>query len=623
MTTSPSPKISPSQQAEIQQEYLNRVRWKKDPLSWAVEHDIVRRESIQWSLLPEYKNHKWHSTIRLPGETVERPCVDPIKTILDALGRGVRRIGIFAARGVGKTYIGGHIVAPWFSSVYPAKSRVFTFASRGDQLKTGLWKEIESVWPKLKGLHPSAEKHSMAIFWGGGESEEQREQWSIRAMTASVKAGEESATRVSGLHDENMLFVLEELQGYEPAIVNTLRRTANAPNNIILAYGNPKSETDELFRFCDHPDTLVIRISAMDHPNIVLGNPRFIPGACTQESVDEILKEKEINGDRTHPIFMAEVHGIPPVSSGECLFHARSLEAVRKANTEMIDGRRVWKVSQYDISTHDRYEKDVLVCEGRTIIYKKPEDTHLGRYMVAADVAGASLTGDWGFAVVFDRETREVVATIRMRSDGDDFIKEILRVCKIYRVKDPRPNNKKWYYPLLSYEVNGVGQLHRDRRIRNYPRLYRRTAPDKKSLRDQNLYGFSTNRATRPAMLNKGKQYSAELLYYPDRIKDEQMYEDMKAFIKNPRTHRYEAATGFHDDGVMALLQALLIDEEQDLRGRRPIQVRGPSPDGGDVEKKLVAAHKRRREHAKRKRSKRREGVERFRPRKLPKQFSP
>lgn len=614
------------QSNQLHEEYANRIKWRKDPLTWAVDHGIVRRESIEWSMLPQYRNHRWHSKIRLPGETELRPCVDPLKTILDALGKGVRRIGVFAARGVGKTYIGGHIVAPWFSSVYPSRSRVFTFASRGDQLKTGLWKEIEDVWPRLKGMHPNAEKHAMAIFWGGGESDEQREQWSIRAMTASVKAGEESATRVSGLHDENMMFVLEELQGYEPAIVNTLRRTANAPNNIILAYGNPKSETDELYRFCEHPDTLTIWISAMDHPNVVLNNPRFIPGACTKESIQEILNEKEINGDQTHPIFMAEVHGIPPISSGECLFHARALEAVRDKHTEIIGGKRVWILPKDAITTnHDRYNKEVLVAEGRTIVYEGPKHTHINRYFVVGDVSGANMYGDWNFAIVGDRVDKKIVCTIRMRCDGEEYVDELLRVCKLYSVPDPRNNGEGLYKPLLSYEVNGVGQLHRHRKVRKYGRLYRRIAPDKKGLRDQNLYGFSTNSKTRPAMLKKGKQFSAELIYFPERIPDEALYEDMKAFIKNPKTHRYEAATGFHDDGVMALLQFLLIDEEYDLRGRLPVRVSGKSEDSSDTsaaDAQVQARQQRRKELEQEQRSKNRKRIERFRPRKLPNRFS-
>lgn len=543
----------------------------------------VQPHTVQWSLNPGYENHQWHSTIKIPGHPA-RPCKDPIKTALDALGKGVRRLCIKSARGTGKTYMGGRLITPWFTSVYPGQSRIFTFASREDQLKVGLWKEFEEVKGILRKDFPNSEWGVLQVFMNPADKnasqEEQdraRESWSIRGLTASIKKGEESSTKVSGIHDVNMLFILEELQGYDPAVVKSLRRTAQGENNIIVAYGNPKGETEELHQFSIHPSTVTITISAMDHPNIVCQNPNIIPGAVSQMFIDDLLNEPEINGDKTHPVYLAEVHGITPISTGNCMFHANVLKKIRETHSVFNENTGGWDwvmPDMWQMKNHEAWDGDVMLAEGYTWIKEEPKFTHFDRYMVAGDVSGANIHGDWDFGIVWDRVARKIVAICRMRCIGNQYSDELLRLANLFSPPDPRPGFDGKDPILLSYEVNGVGQLHRYDPIRNYERLYRRINIDDKNPSDKSLYGWATTRGdngTRKAMERAGLAWGGELLHNPDSIWHEQLFEEMKAFCWNPQNQRYEAVSGFHDDGVMASLQALVIDEEQRTKGRGPV----------------------------------------------------
>ena len=60
--------------------------------------------------------------------------------------------------------------------------------------------------------------------------------------------------------------------------------------------------------------------------------------------------------------------------------------------------------------------------------------------MLFGDVSGSNLTGNWNFAGMGDRLTKAIVATIRMRCYGKEYICELIMVCKLYNVAVPLKN---------------------------------------------------------------------------------------------------------------------------------------------------------------------------------------
>lgn len=126
--------LSSSQKQELHQlieRALKRNEWKVNPLLYFQERLGIRPETIDWSLLPAYKDHKWDGT------------PNPLKQIIDGLAAN-QWVGVESATGVGKTFLGACIVL-WFLESFP-NSIVVTTAPKQDQLSLHLWKEISKLY---------------------------------------------------------------------------------------------------------------------------------------------------------------------------------------------------------------------------------------------------------------------------------------------------------------------------------------------------------------------------------------------------------------------------------------------------------------------------------------------
>lgn len=467
-------------------------------------------------------------------------------------------------------------------------TRVFMLGPKLQQMAGAMWKETMNAWLPFSKLYSDAQRQvgSYRIFMATGQlDEENREAWSCQCYSAGTQADEESAKAIHGIHDPNMLIVFNEINGIRPAVIEGVKGTVGGKNNLMVADGNPEREGDELERWCAHPDTLVIEISGLDHPNIVLKNDDFIPGAISSTWIDELLSEPDVNGDLEAPKYISRVRGRTPVASENCLFPVKALDAVRKVNSEKVSGRWVWKepiMAGMKVSGPFRIIPEIVyhvgINEGRTVIYHAPEHTHLNRYIISGDVAGADARGDFNAAVVWDRVLERVVATVKMHGDDGSYGKELLRLGKMYRVRDVRKTleaptkSREWNWPLIIWETNGVGQLHRDKEFRAYPNLYRRRNVDTKSAKRGGKIGWFTQGRSRDAIVSALRTYGYSLSFHPERIPDEDLFNDMKSFIDNGKG-RYEAAPGANDDFTFALGMAIVSDQEMRMKGMYPLLV--------------------------------------------------
>jgi hypothetical protein len=559
MAKGKAPDISPELELQL------RLKYRKDPYAWCVERFGVDPRTIEWSLNPEYESHSWDSAIRLPGKDEWRPCKDPLKTILDAVGMGVRRIAIPSSVSTGKTFL-LKLLTFWFLDVYPGRSEVYTLAAKEKQLSIGLWKEIGNSWVAFKQLRPTAMRNQLDLYMNQQADKEAREIWSAHGVTAGAGAEEESAARIQGIHAPNILFLLEETPGISRAVINGIYRTATAKNNIVVAVGNPNGETDELNRIMQRRSTLCVRISSLDHPNYVMDDGLFIPGAVTRESVQEVLEEPDVAGDVEHPAYLSRVRGITPIASGRCLFPVQALTAIRDANTVKDGSKFIWKTMAFDKTVLHRGE-----CDGRTTIYDDAKVDYYNRYILGVDVSGDTMTGDHHAAIVYDRVGRRVVAVARLRGAGDYYAKELVRLATAYRVPDARPGRGGYSWPLMAWETNGVGLLQRTEEFKKYPRLYHKASLETDRAKVRRAIGWNTNPQTRPSMIAALRSWCPDLTADGTRVPDEDLYTEMKAFCENDRG-RVEAVSGYHDDLVMALAIALVVDQEHAIRGDIPVK---------------------------------------------------
>lgn len=289
------------------------TEYQNDPLGWMVDKLGIPRNTIEWSLNEGYEKHAWDGT------------PDPLVVVLEAIARW-ENAAAESGTGTGKTYCLGAAITLWFLASFE-NGIVITTAPKDDNLKLNLWKEIRKLWPRFKLMFPTATLSDGKIRMRGGLDET----WAATAFVAGVGAGEESANKARGFHGTDMLFIIEEMPGVDPAVVTAIVNTCTAPHNIILGYGNPDNEQDALHQFAIEPGTTKVRISALDHPNVVCNDETIIPGAVSTKSVERRRKKY---GEGS-VMFNAMVRGIAPKESAEAVIRWAWCEEAAKRYGDM------------------------------------------------------------------------------------------------------------------------------------------------------------------------------------------------------------------------------------------------------------------------------------------------
>ncbi|HJQ53476.1 MAG TPA: hypothetical protein VJ825_06500 [Gemmatimonadaceae bacterium] len=295
------------------------TEYENDPVGWAVDVLGIPERTIRWSMNPEYEGHSWD------GDP------DPLVKIAEALARWEKNVGAESGTGTGKSFWMAVLIL-WFLGCFK-NSRVFTFAPKEDQLRKYIWKEIGLLWPKFVIHFPQAVKRDLAIRMRGGQDES----WGASGVAVGVGANEEVASKAAGMHAEHMLLVYEETQGIPVPVMKAGEHTSTAPHNLRVAIGNPGHQHDSLHKFCTKKNAVHVVMSALDHPNVVTGDPSLIPGAVSRESIEE---RREEDGEDS-PEYQRKVRGRSPEQASNALIRMewlrRSAErfAARKAKGEI------------------------------------------------------------------------------------------------------------------------------------------------------------------------------------------------------------------------------------------------------------------------------------------------
>ena len=274
------------------------VEYQHRPVEWIVEYLGVPEYTLRWSMNEKYGDHVWD------GDK------DPIIQILEGLARG-EDVGVESATGTGKTYVSACIVL-WFLACHE-NALIVTAAPRLDQLLLNVWKEIGELWPRFQRHFPSAELLATGKLRIRPE-EKDREKWAATAFTCGVGADEESATKAQGFHAEHMLIITEETPGIHHAIMTAFANTRTDDHNLHLALGNPDHQQDQLHLFCEEEGVKYVRISALDHPNIV-SKKKVVPGAIGKKRLSKRTK-KYGKGSR---LYGSRIRGISPKEAEDAL----------------------------------------------------------------------------------------------------------------------------------------------------------------------------------------------------------------------------------------------------------------------------------------------------------------
>ncbi|HCT57251.1 MAG TPA: hypothetical protein DGD08_08565 [Gemmatimonas aurantiaca] len=276
---------------------IDHSAYRHDPLGWAEVALGVSRETLLWSLFDAYGTHEWDGT------------PDPLATVLEAIAKN-QWVAVASGTGTGKTFLEA-VLLLWWIAVEP-DSIATTVATKADQQEKGIWREVARHWPRFQACFPEAELTTLRIRmepWRG-------DAWGAWGITAAPKAGEESSSAVQGLHAKRLLILVDETPGVPQPVMTALVNTATGEENVIAAFGNPDYQADPLGQFAETKRVTAIRISALDHPNVVLGVER-IPGAATRLSI----ATREDKYGVESGVYQSRVRGIAPEQSASALIH--------------------------------------------------------------------------------------------------------------------------------------------------------------------------------------------------------------------------------------------------------------------------------------------------------------
>lgn len=236
------------------------------------------------------------------------------------------------------------------------------------------------------------------------------------------------------------------------------------------------------------------------------------------------------------------------LATGRNYFNTEKI-AKRLAIVKPYEPRRGFFLYEY---TYDMDMQEKLIDDdsitfkedenGYIKIYEGPRDYE--PYTLGADTAGDG--SDYNVGQLIDTEQKQV-AMIRLNKDEDLFADQLYCLGKMYGNTLIAPENN------FSTHVTSV------LKERQYPDIYvRETRPDAISKQMTKLYGFNTNRATRPAMLASLKELVRDRI---ECINDLDTLQEMLTFIIDDKS-KPVAIQGEHDDTVMAYAIALYAQEQ-------------------------------------------------------------
>ena len=262
-------------------------------------------------------------------------------------------------------------------------------------------------------------------------------------------------------------------------------------------------------------------------------------------------KDKGVSIKQEYPCYPEEAY----LATGKNFFNIESI-AKRKEQLEALykDHKLKRGYFVYEYGTSEWSSEKIIIDS--TIKFVEDDDLDYiilynddilpsTAYTIGADTAGEG--SDFNTAQVLDVNQNQV-AVMKLDKDEDLFADQLYCLGIMY--------NKA----LVSVEVNFSTYVVNTLANREYPNLYiRESRPDSVSKKLVNLYGFNTNKATRPAMLSELKAFIRDRI---ECINDIDTLKEMFVFVVDERG-KPGAISGEHDDLILALAIALYSQEQQ------------------------------------------------------------
>jgi hypothetical protein len=249
-------------------------RYQKNIIGFARDVLGVPELTMRWAMHEAFEGHEWDGT------------EEPFVAVARAL-ESWQNCGVESATTTGKTFFGA-LAVYWFLACWENALVVTVRAEEGAahaaHLEGDGRRDVGAVPRALpdrgEGHAPHPDPPGRRPV-GGGRVRGRRARGGgegLRDQGAGVPRAAH-ADRVRGD------------AGHPPAILTAFRNTCRAPHNLRLAFGNPDHQLDPLHQFCLGPRTVHVRISALDHPNVVADHADLIPGAVSRQGIEDAQAE--------------------------------------------------------------------------------------------------------------------------------------------------------------------------------------------------------------------------------------------------------------------------------------------------------------------------------------------
>jgi hypothetical protein len=283
-----------------------------------------------------------------------------------------------SGKGVGKSVTSASLACWWMSTHDPAV--VITLAPTFSQVQSIIWQQIRSVGRKANLPGEIMESPRWKIT---------DDRWAIGLSPR--KTSDMDMATLAGRHNPNLLVIVDEAAGLPRAVWDTVAGLAVSESNRVVCIGNPIEQAGPFWEACNNPRWHHLRISCMEHPNVIEGR-EVIPGAVTRSYIEDGCYNWaiEVEPDTpeavyifwldkwykpTSPIFYSAILGIAPEQSEDQLI---KLAWVIDAQNRTIEERNVETILGFDPAPRGGDDNALCRRDGNVVRWikrRKSQDT--------------------------------------------------------------------------------------------------------------------------------------------------------------------------------------------------------------------------------------------------------
>lgn len=241
------------------------------------------------------------------------------------------------------------------------------------------------------------------------------------------------------------------------------------------------------------------------------------------------------------------------IASGTPVWSMKLLEKIRLRTYQ----GKLFECPAEDFNHWSELSESTILRPGEDpyfMMWKQPRPNH--RYMIGADSSLGTETSNPCAATVVDMETLQVVALLHGRIDPKTYAQYLARIGKYYNMAMIAPEQQNTGYAVISV-LEDI-----------YPNVYQKYNLKPGGWVPLQTLGFSTDRATRPFMVQQARQllnaFQNDLDALAELIPSSALVREMMGFTHGKmQKGKAQAGAGMGDDIVMSWLIAITATHQE------------------------------------------------------------